>query len=68
MIKAAILLGVVILASALNTELPKIIKNTYKSNSLPVLNVTIGEKFSLPLPHFDSIFEKRNFKAFEITA
>jgi hypothetical protein len=57
---------VIILASSLNLDLPKLIKTSYRGHSLPPLNVTIGEKFSLPLPHFDTPWQNKSFQVYEI--
>lgn len=54
-------------AAAVNMELPKLVRTEHRGTSLPPLNVTIGEKFSLPLPLFDTPWQKDSFKAFRIS-
>jgi hypothetical protein len=56
-----------VLAIGLNLELPKLVRTVFKGNSLPPINVTIGEKFSLPLPHFDTPWQQQSFKAYRIS-
>ena len=56
MIRNILLALLVTISICINMELPKLIKTSYEGYSLPNLNVTMGEKFSLPLPHFDTPF------------
>ena len=46
------------ISMGVNMELPKMVRTTHKGISLPALNVTIGEKFSLPLPLFDTPWQQ----------
>ncbi len=66
--KYALVLLILFIAtsSCINLELPKLVKTSFKGNSLPPINVTMGEKFSLPLPHFDSPWESESFEVYEM--
>lgn len=56
----------VVIGISLNIELPPLVRTTHKGYSLPPINVTVGERFSLPLPYFDTPFQQQSFKAYRI--
>jgi hypothetical protein len=64
-----VMLAVLLVATAMavNMELPKLVRTAHKGTSLPPVNVTIGEKFSLPLPLFDTPWQQQSFKAYRIS-
>lgn len=49
-----------------NQELPQLIKRTYRGVASRIINVTVGEQFSLPLPLFDSLWNSHNFQAYQL--
>jgi hypothetical protein len=67
MSKALLCPLLITIAIALNEELPKLIRTTHSGTVLPSINVTIGEKFSLPLPLFDTPWQQQSFKAYRLT-
>lgn len=50
-----------------NRELPELVKRTYHGVANNIINVTVGEQFTLPLPHFDSQWSSQHFKAYQIS-
>jgi hypothetical protein len=52
---------------SLNSTLPDLIKRTYKGAASSIINVTVGEHFSLPLPHFDSQWNSEYFHIYHIS-
>jgi hypothetical protein len=65
--KSLLVVLLLTVAMAVNMELPKLVRTAHKGISLPALNVTIGEKFSLPLPLFDTPWQQQSFKAYRIS-
>lgn len=49
-----------------NQELPELVKRTYHGVAPGILNVTVGEQFSLPLPLFDSPWNSQNFQVYQL--
>ena len=64
--KSTIICVLIAIAISVNLELPKMVKTNYQGKAKSGLNVTIGEKFSLPLPHFDTPWENRHFQVYEV--
>ena len=56
-----VLLAVIAAVCSVNTVLPELVKRSYHGNAEAVVNVTVGEQFSLPLPQFDSIWTNKHF-------
>ena len=53
-------------AIAINSTLPELVKRNYRGTHSRIVNVTVGERFSLPLPHFDSQWNPDHFQVYHI--
>ena len=52
---------------AIDTKLPEMVRRDYKGDVRPVINVTMGEKFSIPLPEFDTPWNNETFHTYEMS-
>jgi hypothetical protein len=67
MLKYIVLALIIYLCLSINNALPDLIRRTYHGLSSRIINVTVGEHFSIPLPHFDTAWNSENFQVFQIS-
>lgn len=62
-----IIVGLLIISVlSFNFTLPELVKRSYHGIAHRIVNVTVGEQFSLPLPLFDSPWNNDNFHTFTL--